>query len=97
MRFKRWNWNQIGHGHYCLKSDGYVYSHSDSNINYKILSFSFKTGDLLQFKYDRKQNRLTVTNQKDDRFEIIFERKGEIYAACAYLKDIGDSIELIDS
>lgn len=32
-QFEDWSWEERGHGHYCICSDGKVYSHSDSNTN----------------------------------------------------------------
>lgn len=29
-----WPWDQIGHGHYCVSSDGYVFSSCDPTVNY---------------------------------------------------------------
>jgi hypothetical protein len=52
---------------------------------------------VLRFEYDPKQGKLTVQNQKGGRYEWSVERKGEKYAVCAYLGDIGDAAELMDS
>jgi hypothetical protein len=90
-------WSNIGHGHYCVRSDGGVFSHSDASANFETLSFEFGTGDVLRFEYDPKQGKLTVQNQKGGRYEWSVERKGEKYAVCAYLYDIGDAAELMDS
>jgi hypothetical protein len=84
-KFEEWNWRNIGHGHYCVTSHGYVYSHSDASANCNKLSFEFGTGDVLHFEYDPKQGKLTVQNQKGGRYEWSVERKGEKYAVCAYL------------
>jgi hypothetical protein len=96
-KFEEWNWRNIGHGHYCVTSHGYVYSHSDASANCNKLSFEFGTGDVLHFEYDPKQGKLTVQNQKGGRYEWSVERKGEKYAVCAYLSYIGDAAELMDS
>lgn len=48
-KFKTWGWYEIGHGHYCVRSDGTAISHSDNCINYEQKAFSFRTGDVLQF------------------------------------------------
>jgi hypothetical protein len=96
-QFERWSWRNIGHGHYCVDSNGFVYSHSDASANCKTLSFKFGTGDVLRFEYDPKQGKLTVQNQKGGRYELSVERKGEKYAVCAYLEQIGDAAELMDS
>jgi hypothetical protein len=96
-QFEEWIWRNIGHGHYCVGSSKYVFSHSDASANAKILSFEFGTGDVLRFEYDPKQGKLTVQNQKGGRCELSVERKGEKYAVCAYLRDIGDAAELMDS
>jgi hypothetical protein len=34
-KFEGWNWSNIGHGHYCVTSHGYVFSHSDASANCK--------------------------------------------------------------
>jgi hypothetical protein len=96
-KFEMWNWRNIGHGHYCVASHGYVYSHSDASANFKQLSFEFGMGDVLRFEYDPKQGKLKVQNQKGGRCELSVERKGEKYAVCAYLINIGDAAELMDS
>jgi hypothetical protein len=96
-KFEEWNWNNIGHGHYCVSSDGSVYSHSDAPANSKYPSFEFGTGDVLHFEYDPKQGKLTVQNQKGGRYEWSVERKGEKYAVCVYLAHNGDEAELMDS
>jgi hypothetical protein len=96
-QFEGWIWSNIGHGHYCVDSNGFVFSHSDASANCKTLSFEFGTGDVLRFEYDPKQGKLTVQNQKGGRYEWSVERKGEKYAVCAYLFDIGDAAELMDS
>jgi hypothetical protein len=52
---------------------------------------------VLHFEYDSKQGKLTVQNQKGGRCELSVERKGEKYAVCAYLYEVGDAVELMDS
>jgi hypothetical protein len=96
-QFEEWDWSNIGHGHYCVASNGGVFSHSDASANCERLSFKFGTGDVLRFEYDPKQGKLTVQNQNGNRYEWSVERKGEKYAVCAYLLDIGDAAELMDS
>jgi hypothetical protein len=67
-KLEGWNLSNIEHGHYCVDSNGYVFSHSDASAN-KYLSFTFGTGDVLRFEYDPKQGKLTVQNQKGGRYE----------------------------
>jgi hypothetical protein len=68
-----------------VHSDEYVYSHTDPKVNFKKLLFEFKTGDVLHFVYDQTQGKLTLTNQKGERYDMNVERIGEKYAVCAYL------------
>jgi hypothetical protein len=58
--FRMWPWRDIGHGHYCVCSDGYAYSHSNSDINFEINSFTFEAGDILHFKYYPVQGKLNI-------------------------------------
>jgi hypothetical protein len=91
------DWSNIGHGHYCVGSDGWCLFSQRRFSKLQKLSFEFGTGDVLRFEYDPKQGKLTVQNQKGGRYELSVERKGEKYAVCAYLDDIGDAAELMDS
>jgi hypothetical protein len=96
-KFEAWDWSNIGHGLYCVGSSGYVFSHSDASANCRKLSFEFGTGDVLHFEYNPKQGKLTVQNQKGGQYELSVERKSEKYAVCAYLLNIGDTVDLMDS
>lgn len=37
--FENWGWRYVGHGHYCITSYGFAYSHSDASMNFKRKSF----------------------------------------------------------
>lgn len=61
------------------------------------MSFSFKSGDIIKFEYDSIINKMTVAKNKSGRYEMDIERDtSEKYAVCAYLYDIGDSVEISD-
>lgn len=51
---------------------------------------------MLSFEYNQKYGKLKVSNQKGKQFEMNVENSGEKYAACAFINDVGDSIELIN-
>jgi hypothetical protein len=92
--FQKWDWKSIGHGHYCIFSDGFTYSHSDAEANYRFKSFKFKKGDVLLFKYDRILNKLRVQKQSE-HFEMDVEKSIiENYSPCVYLKK--DSVKFIN-
>lgn len=46
--FIKEEWLALGHGHYVISNDGLAWSHSDKLINYKVKSFKFQTGDVIQ-------------------------------------------------
>lgn len=58
----------------CIVSNGFVYSHSDINVNFKRMSFSFKMGEMLHFEYDSINGLLTVTKNNSERFEMKIEK-----------------------
>jgi hypothetical protein len=43
-QFQEYDWEGVGHGHYCVKSNGLVISHSDGKVNNRWKSFEFNTG-----------------------------------------------------
>lgn len=95
-QFERWNWSNIGQGNYCVRSDGHVFSHSDANVNYKLDSFRFEMGDVLQFEYDSVMGKLTVMKNKSEQYKMNIEKDTtENYAICAFLWNSGDSVELM--
>lgn len=97
-KFGEWNWRDVGHGHYCIYSTGRVYSHNDPKVNDQITPFSFYVGDVLKFEYDWKAGKLTINNGEYMQYSMNVEKgTTKKYAVCAYLMDIGDEIELIDS
>jgi hypothetical protein len=96
-KFEVWSWSNIGHGNYCVWFRRICLFSQRRFSKLQILSFEFGTGDVLHFEYDPKQGKLTVQNQKGGRYELSVERKGEKYAVCAYLLNIGDAVELMDS
>lgn len=96
-RFKHWGWWNIGHGHYCIVSNGSVYSHSDVNVNCKRKSFEFDAGDVLQFEYDSINGKLKVVKNKNEQYEMDIEKsKEQQYAICSYLHNSEDCVELMD-
>lgn len=96
-RFEYWGWQGIGHGHYCVSSKGYIYTHIDDELNRKIINdFKFYEGDFLQFEYNSILNKLVVVDNNRLLYNMDVEKDtAENYAICAYLFDSGDSIELI--
>lgn len=87
-QFEQWGWANIGYGHYCIGSNGWVYSHTDLKVNCKPISFKFKVGDILQFEYDSIIGKMamTVKKNKSQRYEMDIEKSiSEKYALCAYL------------
>lgn len=96
-QFESSDWWNIGHGHYCIGADGYVFSHNNANANNKPQSFRFKKGDVLQFEFDLTISKLSVTKNTNERYETDIENgKTEMYAFCTYMCDRGDSVEMID-
>lgn len=94
-RFQQWAWRTGGHGHYCVFSNGLVVSHSEDNTNWKREYLHFAAGDVLHFRYDPKEGKLSI-NKADQYCEMNIEKnKGQKYAVCAYLKDINDSLSFI--
>lgn len=87
-------WANPGHGHYGVGSDGYTYSHSDKQINYKRQAFRISKGDLLRLNYDtgRRKLEIHVNWQKKWEFNVQSLPKDDCYRACAYLLDVGDSL-----
>lgn len=73
-QFERWGWTNIGHGHYCIRSTGFAASHYDVNVNSKRMPFNFRAGDVLQFEYDSINGKLTVANNKNEKFEMDIEK-----------------------
>lgn len=68
--FEKWDWWNVGHGHYCVQSYGFVYSHSDANVNNKQKSFGFKKDDVLQFKFDSIKGKFTLTKNNSKKYEM---------------------------
>lgn len=66
--FGIYNWGDIGHGHYCIDSEGWVFSHCDDKVNYRQESFKFKEGDVLQFEHDSIMGKFTVTKNYSQRY-----------------------------
>jgi hypothetical protein len=59
-RFEEFGLDRMGHGHYCLASSGYVYSHSDRKVNFESKSFTFRAGNVLHFEYSQANGKLRV-------------------------------------
>lgn len=56
-------------------SDGWIFSHSDTNINLKQKSeFKFKMDDLLHFEYDSGIEKLKVTKDNSEQYEMDVEK-----------------------
>lgn len=47
-----WPWRDIGHGNYVICSSSYAYSHTSIPENYKKNSFTYQTGDILDFEWN---------------------------------------------
>lgn len=58
QNFVRGYWANPGHGHYAVGSDGYTYSHSDKQFNYKRQAFRINKGDLLKLSFDTGRRKL---------------------------------------
>lgn len=58
--FEKGDSRSTGHGQYGLSSSGYVFSHSDPNINDKKVTFEFNVGDILHVWYDSKKENLNL-------------------------------------
>lgn len=83
-----------GHGHYCISSYGFTYSHSKKTT---VGSFHINAGDVIHFEFDSNTGRLTFDNNNGMRITMgVEKKKEEKYAICAYLAAKGNSIELID-
>lgn len=97
QKFEEWNWSRTGHGHYCVRQDGMVFSHSDAKVNCQRKSFFFKSKDKLYFEYNPKKDKLKIEKENGGRYEMNIERcVASEYAFCAYLVNSEDSVELID-
>lgn len=89
----------LGHGHYCVTSDGIVYSHGDANVNAQFEPFEFETGDTLHFVYDSTARKMIIEKENEGKkYEMFVEEiAAKDYAVCVYLLEKGDAIKLIDS
>lgn len=86
--FAEWNRWKIGNGHYCVCSDGLVFSNSDSDVNCQQKSFLYYVGDVLHFEYDSIIGTLIVTRNNRERYQMNIEQgNAKNYAICSYLLD----------
>ena len=54
----KFNYGSTGHGMYLISANGYTWSHSQSEDNSKVGSFSFYTGDTIILEYDSLSSQL---------------------------------------
>lgn len=95
--FVRDDWaRNRGHGHYLIGDDGMTWSHSDVSVNYKMKSFRFTTGDVIDIEFE--MGRLNFTKNLTERWEmdVVAPPKGDCYRLCAYLFMKGDAISLLE-
>lgn len=60
------DWNHIGHGHYAIAENGFVYSHYEPEQNDKMTKFKFEEGDILKFHFDPSSNILQITQKSGE-------------------------------
>lgn len=58
------NWELLGHGHYCVTTNGFIFSHSDPAINHTKSKIISVAGDELNFLYDRGNSILKISKGK---------------------------------
>lgn len=97
-QFEEWYWGHLGHGIYCINSNGLAYSHSDANLNVRKTPIKYSVRDVLNFNYHPEKGILAVNKNNGESFEMKVETGvGHCYAICVYLFYGGDSVEIIDS
>lgn len=98
LNFKMGYWLSTGHGNYIVSSDGKTFSHSDGSVNSKDKGFTFGEGDVLEMVYEPAAKELSIVKNFLERWEFKIQAppQGDSYHPCAYLLDMGDTIELIE-
>lgn len=96
-QFEERGFKESMHGHYCVVSNGFVFSHSDAEVNSTVKSFKFRKGNVLQFEYKPELAKLIVTKDNNERIETVFKIEvGKKYAPFVYFIDSEDSVKLIE-
>ena len=92
----KFNYSTIGHGSYMISANGYVWSHTETQVNSKFQSFLFQTGDVLALQYDPLTSFLTInkigTKPATYKLKIAPLNYGEELSPCVNMCSTGDEV-----
>jgi hypothetical protein len=89
-KFQQADWSKLGHGNYINFSHGTTLSDTDTIVNNKKGTLSFRQGDVIEMDFDTTTMALSIRcNGQQSGFAVAPPQKEDCYRFVAYLFDIG--------
>ena len=95
----KFNYTQTYHGSYLISSNGYSWSHSQTQFNSCQNAYNFVDGDIIKITLNLAKKQVSFQNTKKSNcitLEIIDPPAEDCYVPCVNMCNPGDEVELIN-
>ena len=89
----KFNYTQTYHGSYLISSNGYSWSHSQTQFNSHQNAYNFLEGDIIKISLNLSKKEVTFQNTKKSygiTLEVIDPPAGDYYVPCVNMCNPGD-------